>query len=155
MKRKNIAIVLSAMLLCWSAVAAELPAGFPSDIPVADFMTVFSSTQVRDDMNVSFHAPGQTMDGVAEWLIAAMTGAGWNHSDDSALPNSRILVFVKGDRRCGMMVTNSVMNESMQMDNTIKGIQMQISGGSDSGDEGAAVSSSMEATAEGAQENQD
>ena len=154
MRRKNIPILLIAMLLCRSAIAAELPANFPSDIPVADFMTVFSSTQVRDDMNVSFYAPGQTMDGVADWLISAMISAGWDHSDDSALPNSRILVFVKGDRRCGMMVTNAVMNESMQMDDTIKGIQMQVSGGSEGGDEGAAVSSSMEATTEGAQQNQ-
>ena len=154
MNRKIRSIPLALLILSWQTISAELPDAFPGDIPVADFMTVFSSTQVRDDMNVSFHAPGQTMDGVAEWLIAAMTGAGWELSDDSALPNSRIMVFVKGDRRCGMMVTNSVMNESMQVDNTIKGIQMQISGGSEGGEEGAAVSSSMEATVEGAQQNQ-
>ena len=142
------AIPLALLLLCWQAISAELPDSFPGDIPVADFMTVVSSTQVRDDLMADFHAPGQTMDGVAEWLIGQMTASGWNNSDDSRLPNSRILVFIKGDRRCGVMVTNSVMSPSMQMDDTIKGVQMQISGGSDSGDDGAAATSSMDAAAE-------
>ena len=154
MNRKIRLVPLAFLILSWQAIPAELPDAFPADIPVADFMTVFNSTQVRDDMNVSFHAADQSVDGVAEWLIAAMTDAGWDHSDDSTLPNSRILVFVKGDRRCGMMITNAIMNESMQRDDTIKGIQMQISGGSDGGDDGTAVSSSMEATIEGEQGNQ-
>ena len=141
MKRVILVAAIVILALGWRANAAELPDAFPGDIPVADYMAVTSSTQVGDDLMVDFHAPGQTMDGVAEWLIANLTAAGWNNSDDTGSSRSRILVFTKGDRRCGVMVTNFVMSPSMQMDETIKGVQMQISGGSDNSQEGATATS--------------
>ena len=142
------AVPLALILMSWSAISAELPDTFPDDIPVADFMTVVSTMQVREELMVDFHAPGQTMDGVAEWLIAAMTGAGWENTDNTGSSRSRILVFFKGERRCGMMVTNFVMSPGMQMDETTKGIQMQISGGGDTDGDGPSATSSIDAAAE-------
>ncbi|MBT8081402.1 MAG: hypothetical protein KJO56_03160 [Gammaproteobacteria bacterium] len=121
--------------------AADLPDSFPGDVPVADFMEVTSVSQVRDDLMVDFHAPGQAMDSVAEWVIAGMTDAGWKSTGDSGSSRNRILAFEKGDRRCGVMITNFVMSPSMQIDESIKGVQYQISGGSDAGQEATSVSS--------------
>ena len=142
MKRIFHALGLSILIISFPALSADLPDAFPDDIPVADYMTVVNSMQVRDDLMVDFHAPGQTMDGVAEWLIAELTAAGWNNTDDTGSSRSRIMVFMKGDRRCGIMVTNSVMSPSMQIDNSTKGIQMQISGGSGDNQGGASAISS-------------
>ena len=137
-----------ALLLGLSGLsfATDLPDTFPGDVPVADFMEVTSVMQVRDDLTVDFHAPGQSMDSVAEWVIAGMTEAGWQNTDDTPSSRNRILVFTKGDRRCGVMITNFVMNASMQMDDSIKGVQYQISGGSDSGQDEAAVASEAAGT---------
>ena len=126
------------MLLCWSAIAAELPDNFPDDIPIADFLALESSLQQGDILMVDFHAPGQTIDNVIESLIQDMASAGWNNTSNTGSPQSRILVFMKGERRCGIRVRDFVMDAAMQMDNSTKLVQMQISGGSESGDEGVA-----------------
>ncbi len=132
-----------ALLLSMSgqALAAVLPDAFPGDVPVADFWEVTSVSQVRDDLMVDFHAPGQSMDSVAEWIIAGLTEAGWENVGDSASARNRILAFEKGDRRCGVLITNFVLSPSMQIDESIKGVQYQISGGSDSDQDAASVSS--------------
>ena len=142
---------------CLAILLTTVPAGaadLPGDVPVADFMEQTSFMQVRDSIMADYHAPGQTMDGVAEWLIANLTAAGWDHTDDSSAGRNRILVFMKGDRRCGVMITDFVMSPSMQMDETIKGVQLQISGGGDSGDQDSASSASS-ITGEASQDGND
>lgn len=134
---------LSMLIAALQAGAVDLPEDFPGDVPVADFMEPTSFVQVRDDLMADFQAPGQTMDGVAEWLIDNLTAAGWDHTDDSSAGRNRILVFMKGDRRCGVMITDFVMSPSMQMDETIKGVQLQISGGSDAGDDDASATTAI------------
>ena len=39
-----------------------------------------------------------------------------------------ILAYKKNKRKCGISITNFILNESMQMDETIKGITLQLSG---------------------------
>ena len=147
MYRLRISGALALLSLCLFppvASGTDLPASFPGDVPVADYMEVTSVMEVRDSLMIDFNAPGQTMDGVAEWYIAEMTAAGWDNTSDGGHARSRILVFMKGDRRCGIMVTNFILTQSMQMDESIKKVQLQCSGGSDAG-EASSASSAAEA----------
>lgn len=111
-----------------AAAAAELPAGFPDDVPVADYMKVVGFTEVRDDIMVDLHAPDQTLQGVVDWFEAGLTSAGWKSEGESISARQAILAYSKNGRRCGVTITNFVLNGSMQMDDSIKGITLQISG---------------------------
>lgn len=130
MRRKNeINRILGVLIFVigGAASAAELPANFPSDVPIAEYMEVTSVTQVRDDMMVDLHAPGQTIEAVVEWFQAALTAAGWESDGDSISERKAILAYSKNGRRCGVSITNFVLNSSMQMDESIKGITLQVS----------------------------
>lgn len=121
--------------------AAELPASFPPDVPVAEYMVVVNVTQVRDDLMIDLHAPGQTLQDVVDWFKSGLTAAGWNSDGETVLPRSAILAYSKDGRRCGVNITNFVMNESMQMDETIKGITLQIVGAAATASESSATAS--------------
>jgi len=76
---------MSTLLFAATAVVAdELPAGFPGDVPVADYMEVVGVTEVRDDLAVDLRAPGQTLAGVVEWCRSGLAAAGSEALDASA-----------------------------------------------------------------------
>ena len=122
----NLTLLLT-MLVANPLYAAELPANFPSDVPVADYMEVVNVMQVGDDMMISFHAPGQTIASIVEWFQSGLGAAGWDSDGETISDRNAILAFSKNNRTCGVSVTNFVMNASMQMDETIKGVTLQIS----------------------------
>ena len=137
------AFALLTSLAMGAAQAAELPANFPGDVPVADYMVVVNVMQVGDDMKVDLHAPGQSLADVVEWFQSGLTSQGWTSDGESINERSAILAFSKGGRRCGVNITNFILNESMQMDESIKGVGLLISAADAPSDDGAAVSSSM------------
>ena len=125
------------------ATAAELPGSFPGDIPIADYMVVVNVTQVRDSMMIDLHAPGQTLADVVEWFKSGLAAEGWKSDGESISERQAILPHSKNGRKCGVMVTNFVLNSSMQMDESTKGISLQISGAAAAAEESAEAASEM------------
>ena len=122
---------LLGLLLAFSTAAAssaELPANFPADVPIADYMQVTSVTVVRDSMMLTLQAPDKTISDVAAWVRSGLDANGWKSEGDQESERNAILAYTKQGRRCGVSVTNFVFNESMQMDDSIKGITLQVSG---------------------------
>lgn len=137
----RLCLFLTALLLLpVPGFGAELPAGFPEDVPLADYMIVVGVTQVRDDMMISLHAPGRTVAEVSDWFENELTAAGWQLSGASKLPRGAILPFSKGTRRCGITITDFVLNSSAEMDHDIKSISLQISGSPGASEGGSAAS---------------
>ena len=145
--------LLGIACLCAAAVAnaAELPAEFPSDVPIADYMELINVTVVRDSMMISFHAPDKTIEDVVAWFQSGLNANGWTSEGDHVTARNAILAYKKQGRRCGVSVTNFVMDEAMQMDDSIKGITLQLSG-SKAPDEGT-TDSAAEATMDAASSN--
>lgn len=114
-------------IVATTATATELPGNFPGDVPIADYMQVTSVTVVREDMMVDLHAPGKTIADVVEWFKSGLNANGWNSEGEQVTARNAILAYKKNSRRCGVSITNFVLNSSMQMDDTIKGITLQIS----------------------------
>jgi len=119
---------LVALLTLATVTAAELPGNFPGDVPIADYMQVTNVTVVRDSMMVSLHAPGKTIADVAGWFQSGLAANGWKSEGEQVSERNAILAYKKNGRRCGVSITNFVMNEAMQMDDSIKGITLQVSG---------------------------
>ncbi len=111
-----------------NSIATDLPASFPGDVPVANYMQVASVTEVGDNLMVDLHAPGKTIDDVVGWFKSGLTAAGWESEAEQVSARDAILAYSKNGRRCGVIVTNFVLNSSMQMDDTTKGITLQIAG---------------------------
>ena len=145
---------VSCLLFCVATattLASELPNNFPGDVPVADYMQVVNVTVVRDDMMVDLHAPGKSIVDVVEWFKSGLTANGWKSEGEQVSGRNAILAYKKSNRKCGVIVTNFVMDSSMQMDDSIKGITLQLSNTKvpDSG----AVESSSEAAMDSATED--
>ena len=111
-----------------AAIAADLPESFPGDVPVADYMTVASVTEVRDALMVDLHAPGKSVPEVVSWFKSGLEDAGWTSEGEQVSDRDAILAYRKNGRRCGVIVTNFILNSSMQMDEKTKGITLQITG---------------------------
>lgn len=111
-----------------SGFAAELPTGFPGDVPIADYMSVAGVTEVGNSMMVDLHAPDKSIDDVVEWFKSGLRAAGWKVEGEQVSARDAILAYKKNGRRCGVTVTNFILNGSMQMDDTTKGITLQITG---------------------------
>lgn len=122
---------LAVTLFAGMAGATELPDNFPDDVPIGDNMEVAGVTVVGADMIVDLHAPGQTLAAVVDWFQAGLTSAGWQPDGQTINERKAILAFSKNGRRCGVSVTNFVLNSSMQMDDSIKGITLQLSANRD------------------------
>lgn len=120
-------LVVLSILPGGALVAADLPENFPADVPVADYMQVVSVTVVGDDMMVDLHAPGRSLADVVGWFQSGMAEAGWQSDGESIMARKAILAYSKNGRRCGVSVTNFVLDASMQMDETIKGVTLQFS----------------------------
>ena len=131
-------------------VADELPANFPADVPIADYMSVASVTQVKRDLMVDLHAPDKELAEVVDWFTSGLAAEGWEDNGQTINDRRAILAFKKGDRRCGIMVTNFVLSPSMEMDETTKGISLQLSGGDGPSTSGASVSGAAEGAVEAA-----
>ena len=144
---RTLLVMMTALAVPSFGHAAELPDTFPSDVPVADYMSVVSVTRFDDDLKVSLEAEGQTLAGVAEWFQSGLTAAGWSVEGEQVSERNAILAYKKGSRRCGIMVTNFVLNESMQMDTSKKGISIQVSA-ADQTEDAATTDSAAEATME-------
>ena len=130
-------LVALPLCLCLGAAnSAELPATFPDDVPIADYMEVISVINVGDDMSLNLHAQGQTLANVANWFQSGLPAAGWTVEGEQVSAKNAILAYKKNGRRCGVTITDFVLNSSMQMDHSIKGITLQISG-ADVADEGS------------------
>lgn len=121
-------IVASVFLAAPVAVAAELPGSFPGDVPVANYMTVASVTEVKDTLMVDLHAPGKSVADVVVWFKSGLEDAGWASEGEQVSERDAILAYRKNGRRCGVIVTNFILNSSMQMDEATKGITLQITG---------------------------
>lgn len=126
-RRDTAFIGLVILVTARMAIAAELPDNFPDDVPIGEDMEVVSATVVRDDMMVNLHAPGRTLTEIVDWFQSGLTAAGWQSDGETINDRMAILAFSKDGRRCGVNVTNAVMNSSMQMDDSIKGITLQVS----------------------------
>ena len=122
--------ILLGLVLTFTAAAhsTELPANFPADVPIADYMQVTNETVVRDSMMVDLHAPDKTIDDVVAWFRSGLAANGWKSEGDQVLARMAILAYTKQGRRCGINVTNFVFDASMQMDDSTKGITLQLSG---------------------------
>lgn len=136
-----LAAALLALSVSTTAYTAELPATFPDDVPIAAYMVVTNVMQVRDDLSVDLQAPGKDLAEVVEWFRSGLADAGWSsEGGESVTAKQAILAYKKDGRRCGVIVTDFVMSPSMQMDNSTKGITLQISN-PDAPTGGGAVSS--------------
>ena len=140
--------ILSGLVLLFAGAAAtatELPANFPADVPIAHYMQVTGVTVVRDSMMVNLHAPDKTVGDVVDWFRANLGANGWKSEGDLVTERNAILPYTKQGRRCGVSITNFIMDESMQMDESIKGITLQLSGAAKV-DDGAVEESSEAAS---------
>jgi len=128
--RRNVKAFAAVAVFAFSnsGFAADLPASFPADVPVADYMSVAGVTEVGDSMMVDLHAPDKSIDDVVEWFKSGLAAAGWKSEGEQVSGRNAILAYKKHGRRCGVTVTNFILNSSMQMDETIKGITLQITG---------------------------
>ena len=142
-KVRTFAACIALASVATAAPAAELPAGFPADVPIADYMQVANVTVVRDSMQVSLHAPGKSIDDVFAWFQSGLGANGWKSEGEQKSARNAILAYTKNGRRCGVSITNFIMNESMQMDDSIKGITLQLSGGAKKKQESAEAASEM------------
>ena len=122
------AAAVTAIVFASSVVAADLPASFPDDVPVADYMLVAGATEVGNSMMVDLHAPNKSIEDVVEWFKSGLAAAGWVSEGEQVSARNAILADQKNGRRCGVSVTNFILNGSMQMDDTTKGITLQITG---------------------------
>lgn len=120
----------AVFVLSSNGFAADLPASFPGDVPVADYMVVAGVTEVGNSMMIDLHAPDKTVEDVVEWFKSGLMAAGWESEGEQVSASDAILAYKKDGRRCGVSVINFVLNGSMQMDDTIKGITLQITGAS-------------------------
>ena len=127
-KRLRIVTVGAGLLASPIVAAANLPGSFPGDVPVADYMTVASVTEVKDTLMVDLHAPGKSVADVVSWFKSGLEGAGWRSEGEQVSESDAILAYRKNGRRCGVIVTNFILNSSMQMDDKTKGITLQITG---------------------------
>lgn len=142
--RKFKALVAAVALYAANcSFAADLPANFPGDVPVADYMQLAGVSEVGDTLMVDLHAPGRSIGDIVEWFTSGLTAAGWTSEGEQVSARQAILAYKKNGRRCGVSVTNFVLNSSMQMDDTIKGITLQITGAPAAADD--AVESTSEA----------
>jgi len=134
-----------------SAAEMTLPSGFPADVPIADYMTVKGITDVKGNFMVDLHARDRSLAEVVEWFKTELGAEGWALKDELVTTTKAILPFTKNDRKCGISVTNFVLDESFQRDDSTRGITIQTAatGGSGQPDRGAGSSSSS--TAEDAQ----
>lgn len=107
--------------------AAELPASFPADVPIADYMEVVNVTQVRSDLMVDLHAATESLHDVVDWFKSSLSAAGWSLDGETVTSRMAILAYSKGTRRCGVNVTNFVLDSAMQRDDKIKGVTLQLS----------------------------
>lgn len=105
--------------------AVELPADWPSDVELAPYMLCKSVTRVRDDFMVSFHAPDKALTEFVDWFTSMLTANGWSSDGDSINDRGAILAYSKDNRRCGITVTNFILDASMQRDDTTLGITIQ------------------------------
>lgn len=119
---------MAFFLFAGSSFAVDLPASFPNDVPVADYMQLAGVTEVDNSMMIVFHAPGKTIDDVVEWFKSGLTSAGWESEAEQVTERNAILAYKKNGRRCGVSITNFVLSGSMQIDDTTKGITLQITG---------------------------
>lgn len=124
--------------------AADLPTSFPDDVPVAGYMSVASVSEVGKTLMVDLHAPDKSVSDVVGWFKSGLTSAGWESEGEQVSERDAILAYRKNGRRCGVIVTNFVLNSSMQMDDTTKGITLQITAAS------APAKSTIESTSESA-----
>ena len=145
--------ILPGLLLAFATAAAnstELPANFPSDVPIADYMQVTGVTVVRDSMMVYLQAPDRTIGDVVAWFRSGLGANGWESEGDTESERMAILAYSKQGRRCGVSVTNFVMNEAMQRDDSIKGITLQLAGApksrEDAAEEASEAASDMSAS---------
>ncbi len=104
---------------------AQLPADWPADVELAEYMNCVSVTRVDDDFMVTFHAPNKSLDEVVEWFRSTMTSNNWESNGDTKTPGGAILAFAKDARTCGISFTDFVLSPSMQRDETTKGITIQ------------------------------
>lgn len=131
---------VTTMIFLWAffvsalSSAAELPANFPGDVPVADYMEFVSVSQVGNDMMVDLHAQDQALADVVEWFQSELPAAGWQSDGETITERNAILAYSKSGRNCGVIVTNFVLNSSMQMDESTKGITLQLTVVDDPGD---------------------
>ncbi len=132
LSRRIVEAVAAAAVLVFASggFAADLPASFPGDVPVADYMVLAGVTEVGNSMMVDLHAPDKTVEDVVDWFKSGLTAAGWESEGEQVSASDAILAYRKNGRRCGVVVTNFVLNGSMQMDDTTKGITLQITGAS-------------------------
>ncbi|MEM7502472.1 MAG: hypothetical protein AAF417_10540 [Pseudomonadota bacterium] len=136
-------LILPPMIL-----AEELPANFPADVPIADYMSVASVTRVKQDLMVDLHAPDKELTEVIDWFTSGLTAEGWEDNGQTVNDRRAILAFKKGSRRCGIMITDFVLSPSMEMDETTKGISLQLSGGDGPSTSGGSVSGAAEGATE-------
>ena len=109
--------------------AAEFPANFPGDVPIADYMQLITVSDFGEKGAMyNIHAPGKTITDVADWFSTGLAAAGWKVEGEQVSARNAILAYKKNGRKCGISITNFVMDASMQMDETIKGITLQLSG---------------------------
>jgi len=108
--------------------ADDLPAGFPPDIPIPDYADFTSSTNFDGNRRVTFNAAGKSVPDVVTWFKEHLSESGWSLDSELVTDTNAILPFTKDGRKCGVSITDFVLNRSGQMDRTIKGITLQISG---------------------------
>ena len=104
---------------------AKLPSDFPSEVPLAEYMVCQSVTRVRDDFMITFHAKDISLTEVVDWFKAELPKNGWKADPDLVNETSAILPFKKGDRSCGISITNFVLDASAQKDESTRGITIQ------------------------------
>ena len=109
--------------------AAEFPANFPGDVPIADYMQLIDVSDFgAKGAMYNLHAPGKTIEDVADWFSSGLAAAGWKVEGEQVSARNAILAYRKNGRKCGISITNFVLDASMQMDESIKGITLQLSG---------------------------
>lgn len=149
-------VITLAMTMNGAALASSGSPGVPSDVPIAGFMEVVDVAGTDDKMIVTVHAAQKSVKEVAAWFQSQLTDQGWQLDGELVTATRAILPFKKGDRRCGITVTDFILNASMQMDRSTKGVSLQISGPGPRQDKAAesAVESTIEAAGESGRQGQ-
>ncbi len=146
-----IAAILAIALFSSSEITegSELPAGLLCGVLVADFMHVTSVAEVKGDYFVTIEAPDKSVTDIVAWFESQLKADGWNLGSRSVSATSAILPFQKSDRKCGVSVTDFVLDATGQLDRSVKGITVQVSKPKDPTE--GAVEASSDVAGEGAQ----
>jgi len=132
MRRLSLVVLLLLAIVMMDGASAfagsgtpEVPADFPADVLLAEYMVCYSVSRVRDEFMITWHAKDKTVADIVAHFTTVMAENGWEVDHPLDTPTKAVLPYSKGDRRCGISIVGFVFDESFQKDESTCGITIQ------------------------------